>query len=56
MPVAPVTGGTYTGTATQWEAAEVPQGVAFIVELGPTIDDQSAATHANAVLTLASSG
>ena len=54
-PVEPVTGGTYTGTATQWESAEVPSGVAFIVELGPTIDEQSAATHAAAVLTLASS-
>jgi len=56
LPVAPVTGGTYTGTATQWESAEVPKGVAFIVELGPSIDDASAAAHADAVLTLASSG
>jgi protein MpaA len=56
LPVAPVTGGTYTGTATQWEAAKVPKGVAFIVELGPTLDGTSAETHADAVLTLASSG
>jgi protein MpaA len=56
LPVVPVTGGTYTGTATQWEAAKVPKGVAFIVELGPTLDDASAAVHADAVLTLASSG
>jgi protein MpaA len=56
LPVAPVTGGTYTGTATQWEAAKVPKGVAFIVELGPTIDGAAAATHAGAVLTLASAG
>ncbi len=55
LPVEPVTGGTYTGTATQWEAAEVPKGVAFIVELGPAIDDQTAATHAAAVLALAAS-
>ena len=55
LPVAPVTGGVYTGTATQWESAEVANGVAFIVELGPTVDDQTAATHANAVLTLAAS-
>jgi protein MpaA len=55
LPVAPVIGGTYTGTATQWESAAVSQGVAFIVELGPTLDDAGAATHANAVLTLASS-
>jgi len=56
LPVAPVTGGTYTGTATQWEAAKVPKGVAFIVELGPTLDGAGAATHAEAVLTLASTG
>ena len=56
LPVAPVTGGTYTGTATQWEAAAVSRGVAFIVELGPTLDAAGAATHADAVLTLASSG
>ena len=56
LPLAPVTGGIYTGTATQWESATVPKGVAFIVELGPTLDDASAATHADAVLTLASSG
>jgi protein MpaA len=56
LPVEPVTGGTYTGTATQWEAAKVPKGVAFIVELGPTLDSASAATHADAVLTLASAG
>jgi protein MpaA len=55
LPVAPVTGGTYTGTATQWEAAKVPKGVAFIVELGPTLDRASAKTHADAVLALASS-
>ena len=53
LPVEPVTGGTYTGTATQWEAAKVPKGVAFIVELGPTLDGAGAATHADAVLTLA---
>jgi protein MpaA len=56
LPVAPVTGGTYTGTATQWESAKVPKGVAFIVELGPTLDPAGAATHADAVLTLASAG
>ena len=55
LPVEPVTGGIYTGTATQWEAATVPRGIAFIVELGPTIEGDGAATHAGAVLTLASS-
>jgi protein MpaA len=56
LPLEPVTGGTYTGTATQWEAARVPKCVAFIVELGPTLDGAGAATHADAVLTLASTG
>jgi protein MpaA len=56
LPMAPVTGGTYTGTATQWESALVPKGAAFIVELGPTLDGAGAETHANAILTLASTG
>jgi murein peptide amidase A len=56
LPIVPVTGGIYTGTATQWESATVPEGVAFIVELGPTLDERGAKTHADAVLTLASTG
>jgi protein MpaA len=55
MQMAPVTGGTYTGTATQWESALVTKGAAFIVELGPTLDAAGAARHADAVLTLAAS-
>ena len=53
LPMAPVTGGTYTGTATQWESSAVTGGVAFIVELGPTLDAEQAETHAQAVLTVA---
>jgi protein MpaA len=55
LPVAPVTGGTYTGTAATWEQKEVPRGVAFIVELGPSLSAEDAATHADAVLQLARS-
>jgi protein MpaA len=55
MQMAPVTGGTYTGTATQWESALVPSSAAFIVELGPTLDGPGAEKHADAVLTLAAS-
>jgi protein MpaA len=55
MQMAPVTGGTYTGTATQWESALVPSSAAFIVELGPTLDGPGAQKHADAVLTLAAS-
>ena len=47
LPVLPVTGGTYTGTAATWEQRTVPKGVAFIVELGPTLSAEEAATHAD---------
>jgi protein MpaA len=53
LPMAPVTGGTYTGTAATWEQRTVPNGVAFIVELGPTLSGAEAGTHADAVLELA---
>ena len=55
LPVEPVTGGTYTGTATQWQSATTPGGVAFIVELGPSLDGAGATTHADAILTIAES-
>jgi protein MpaA len=52
LPVLPVTGGTYTGTASPW-AQGTGTGVSFIVELGPSLSDQEDVTHADAVLTLA---
>lgn len=52
LPLAPVTGGTYTGTASPW-AQRAANGVAFIVELGPTLSSEQAAVHADAVLTVA---
>ncbi len=52
LPVLAVTGGTYTGTASPWAQNKV-SGVAFIVELGPSLTDQQAAAHAHAVLTVA---
>jgi protein MpaA len=55
LPVLPVTGGTYTGTASGWEAKAVPGTVSFIVELGPTLSSQDADRHAAAVLTVAQS-
>jgi murein peptide amidase A len=54
LPVLPVTGGTYTGTASTWEQKTVPKGVSFIVELDSTLTVEQATTHAVAVLTLAS--
>ena len=58
LPMASVTGGTYTGVAAQWArqqlAANEPQpGVAFIVELGPTLSAGEARRHAEAVMTIA---
>jgi murein peptide amidase A len=55
LPIVPVTGGTYTGTATPWEEQLVKGSAALLVELGPTLSAQEAATHADAVLALASS-
>ena len=53
-----VTGGTYTGVAAQWarqqlSANELQPGVAFIVELGPTLSADEARLHAEAVMTIA---
>ncbi len=55
LPVLAVTGGTYTGVAATWQRNAVPDGVAFIVELGPTLSATEADTHAAAVLTIARS-
>ncbi len=58
LPMGEITGGTYTGIAATWARNEFrpADGVAFIVELGPTLSAQEAATHADAVLTIASEG
>jgi len=53
LPVLPVTGGTYTGTASTWAQAEVERSVSFIVELGPTLGPSQAERHAAAVLAVA---
>ncbi len=53
LPVLPVTGGTYTGTASTWAQAVVKGSVSFIVELGPTLSGEQAARHASAVLSVA---
>jgi protein MpaA len=59
LPMASVTGGTYTGVAAQWARDELAgneprAGVAFIVELGATLSDEEARMHADAVRTIAS--
>lgn len=55
LPLVTVTGGTYTGTASQWSRTVVdPGGVGFTVELGATLTRDDAIRHADAVLTVAS--
>jgi murein peptide amidase A len=54
LPIVPVTGGTYTGTATPWQESVIDGSIAFIVELGPTLSDHEAASHAAAVLDISS--
>lgn len=55
LPIVPITGGTYTGTASQWSRAVADDGgIGFTVELGPELPHADAARHAAAVLTVAS--
>ena len=58
LPMGQITGGTYTGIAATWARNEFrpADGVAFIVELGPTLSPEEAVTHADAVLTIAAEG
>ena len=58
LPMGEITGGTYTGVAATWARNEFrpADGVAFIVELGATLSPEEAATHADAVLTIATEG
>jgi len=55
LPMGEITGGIYTGIAATWARNEFrpSDGVAFIVELGPTLSAQEASVHADAVLTIA---
>ena len=53
LPVVSITGGIYTGVAATWARRTIDPGVAFIVELGPTLTDGEARIHADAVLTVA---
>ena len=54
LPIVEITGGTYTGTGSQWAATVLTdQGVGITVELGPTITDAEIEAHATAILTVA---
>ena len=51
LPIVAVTGGTYTGTASQWSRTVLAEpGAGFTVELGPTLTPDQARAHADAVL------
>jgi protein MpaA len=53
LPVIEVSGGTYTGTASQWSRTVVDSGgVGFTIELGPTLTRDEVIRHAEAVLTI----
>jgi murein peptide amidase A len=54
LPVVDITGGTYTGTASQWSRTVIrPDGVGITVELGPTLSDAEIEAHVRAVHTVA---
>jgi protein MpaA len=53
LPLVPITGGTYTGTAAAWQREAISEGVSFIIELGPLLSPAEADTHTAAVLTIA---
>jgi len=50
LPIVDITGGTYTGTASQWARTVIPDfGVGITVELGPTLSEPEIAAHVAAV-------
>ena len=53
LPLLSITGGTYTGVAATWQRTTIPDGVAFIVELGARLGAANAAVHAAAILEVA---
>jgi murein peptide amidase A len=55
LPLVAVTGGTYTGTASQWSRTVVAAGgIGFTIELGAELPRDDTIRHAEAVLTVAS--
>jgi protein MpaA len=54
LPIVEITGGTYTGTASQWSRTVLPdRGVGITVELGPTLSEAEIVAHVAAVDTIA---
>ncbi len=54
LPIVDITGGTYTGTASQWSRTVIPaEGVGITVELGPTLSEAEVGAHVAAVFAIA---
>jgi protein MpaA len=54
LPIVDITGGTYTGTASQWSRTVIPDaGVGITVELGPTLSVAEIDAHVSAVFAIA---
>ena len=50
LPIVDISGGTYTGTASQWARTVIPDGgVGITVELGPTLSPEEVDRHVAAV-------
>jgi protein MpaA len=58
LPMGGISGGTYTGVAATWARNQLSpdDGVAFIVELGPTLSPEEARLHADAVRIVGAEG
>lgn len=54
IPIKRITGGRYTGVAATWQRTTLPKSMAFVVELGKTLNIVEAKVHADAVLKIAS--
>jgi protein MpaA len=52
IPIKRITGGTYTGVAATWQRRSVKDGMAFVVELGETLNLTQAQVHSSAVLNI----
>jgi len=50
LPMKRITGGTYTGVAATWQKRGLKNSMAFVVELGKTLNTDEAKVHAGAVL------
>ena len=53
IPIKRITGGRYTGVAATWQRHSVKDGMAFVVELGKTLNSTQAKVHSSAVLNIA---